>query len=288
MSQRLIQPGLSAAGKYHPRTALPLEPIGEINGKLIWPVIGGDEADDEDDPRFQDGGGEADDEDEGDDSDEEDEDEEDEDEDDKKKSKSKKKSKDEDDDEEDKPKYTEREYRKLEKRMKAADRRADETEKRLRDLEKAARKSGSKKLKGRDRDEDRDDDHDDEAIRREKERADKAEALIRETRLENAFLKVNTYNWVDADDALAAAERLGLLDDVFDEDGKLDRAELRHALKALAKKKPHLLKPSKNDEDDDTEKPDRRSGSTMNGKRKGQKGQADRKELAKRFPVLNR
>lgn len=284
MSQRLIQPGLSAAGKYHPRTALPVEPIGEINGKLIWPVIGGDENDDPDDPRFQDGG-----EDEDDDSEDEDDDDsdDDEDEDDKpKKGKGKKKSDDDDDDTDEKPKYTQREYEKLQRRMKAADRRADEATRRAEALEKKT-KSKAKPSKSK-ADDDADDDRDNEETAKERARAEKLEKELRETRLENAFLAVNTINWVDAEDALAAAKRLGLLDDVFDEDGKLDRRELKLALKDLAKRKKYLVKPE-TDENDEDEKPDRRSGSTMNGKRKGKQGAGpDRKELAKRFPVLNR
>lgn len=290
MSQRLIQPGLSAAGKYHPRTALPVEPIGEVNGKLIWPIIGGDENDDPDDPRFKDGGEDEDDDSDDEDDDDSDDDDEDDDEDDKKSKskKGKKKDDDDDDDTDEKPKYTKREYEKLQRRMKAADRRADEATKRAEALEKKT-KSKAKPSKSK-ADDDRDDDRDSEETAKERARAEKLEKELRETRLENAFLAVNTINWVDAEDALAAAQRLGLLDDVFDEDGKLDRRELKLALKDLAKRKKYLVKPEKDDdENDENDKPDRRSGSTMNGKRKGSKNAGpDRKELAKRFPVLNR
>src|SRR4051812_46771941 len=92
MSLGLIKPGLGPAAKFYPRqhplAGQPLEPLGFIGGKAVWPVMGG--AEEQDDPDA-DPEGDADDE------------EEDEDENDKKSTKSKKtrRDKDEDDDDED-------------------------------------------------------------------------------------------------------------------------------------------------------------------------------------------
>lgn len=300
MSQRLIQPGLSAAGKYHPRTALPVEPIGEINGRLIWPAIGGDESDDPDDPRFQDGGGD-DDEDDADDEDDdtEDDDEDDEDEDDKK-SKSKKdkskKSKDDDEDDDSKPVYTEDEMHAVKRRMRKADQRASKAEARIAELERQL----AKKPKTKTGSDDTDDKGgvDNEELRTLRERNAKLEAERQQTRIEKAFSRVplpEGEEWVDLEDAVAAAQRLGLLEDVLDEDGTVDRRSLRAALRELKRRKPHLVRkvsdPDENEDEEDDEdqrSKKRRTASKMNGKRKGQTKSKSKDELAKRFPVLGR
>lgn len=303
MSQRLIQPGLSAAGKYHPRTALPIEPIGEVNGKPIWPVIGGDENDDEDDPRFQDGGGEddddEDDEDEDDDDDSEDDDSEDDDEDDeddKKKKKSKDKKKKSKDDG-DKPKYTEEDMYAVKRRMRKADQRASRLEEELRELKRAQTRKPKPKAKAGNDDADSGG-VDNEELERIKKRNERLEADLQNVKLEKAFSRVplpEGEEWVDIEDAIAAAQRLGLLEDVLEEDGTVDRRSLRAALRELKRQKPHLVRkvsdPDEDEDEDDEEgqRPKkRRTASKMNGKRKGKGSTTDKAELAKRFPVLGR
>jgi hypothetical protein len=120
-----------------------------------------------------------------------------------------------------------------------------------------------------------------------------------------AFFKTPAgIEWVDPSDAFALAEREGLFDDVIDEDGTVDTRELRRGLRDLAKRKKYLVKNAdddkargrkstdKDDEDDeeeDEEPRSRRSAASMNSSRKGSKTKGpDRKELAKKFPVLNR
>jgi len=301
MSQRLIQPGLSAAGLYHPRTALPIEPIGEINGRLIWPVIGGDETDDPDDPRFADGGG-PDDEDDDDSEDDEDESEDEDDEDDEdedEKSKSKKKSKKKSKDDDDKPVYTEDEMHAVKRRMRKADQRSSRLEEENRALKAQLSKKPKPKAKsGSTEDDDTTGGVDNEELERIKKRNERLEAEVMNTKLEKAFSRIDLpegEEWVDLEDAIAAAQRLGLLEDVIEEDGTVDRRSLRAALKELKRRKPHLIrKVSDPDEDEDDNDEDgqrpktRRTASKMNGKRKGKDSKPDKATLARRFPVLGR
>jgi hypothetical protein len=277
MSLRLIQPGRLAvdlSNMRHPKTGEFLRPLFHTkNGRPVWPVLGAG-PDDPDDPDFTGEGGEDDD------ADDEDEDDEDEDEDDdeedkkNKKVKGKKKGKkdDEDDDEEEET-YTKAQYEKMRNRMRAADRKSSDLEKRLKALENKGKPADEVKAQ-----EDRE----------RQERADKAESAARRLKLENAFLRSSDVDWIDPDDAL----RLVDLDEVdVDEDGTVDRKSLRSALRALAKAKPHLVKSKKaggqtDDDQDDDEPSSRRSGSKMNGKRKGSKNVTNRDQLAKDFPIL--
>lgn len=45
---------VSLAGKVHPITGEPIEPIGIVNGRVVWPIMGGAPKDDEDDDDDQD------------------------------------------------------------------------------------------------------------------------------------------------------------------------------------------------------------------------------------------
>lgn len=279
MSQRLIKPGLSVAdlsGMVHPITGLPIVPLGYTSRGPVWPAIGGapeDDNDDEDDDKYT--------------GDDDEDDEEDEDDEPKSKSKKDKKGKsksddDDDDEDDDKPRYTQAEYDRVKRRMQAADKRADETDKRLRALE--------NKDKPKDEVEAAE-------LAEARAKADEDAKERRQLKLENAFLATNTIPWVDVEDAMAAAERLGLLEDVVDDSGTVDRKALRAALKDLAKRKPHLVKKAKSDDDDDdaddkdekgNQGGQRSSGAPMNGKRKGEKPGTNREVLAKKFPILNR
>lgn len=277
MSLGLIKPGMRSAnltGKLHPMTGLSIEPIGVLkNGTVLWPVIGAAEpSDDPDDPSYT-GEDDADD-DEDDDEDEED----------TKKppvkktKKASKKADDDDEDEEDdedrQPTRPERQAARYRVKLREAEKKNADLEARLRAIE------------------DKDKPADEVKAREAKEatdRAEKAAGVARRLQLENAFLRSNDVNWIDPTDAF----RLIDLDDVdVDEDGTVDESQLRRALRALAKKKPHLVKAKSsardNDDDQDDEEPrSRRSASTMNSSRKGQGKTPDRSVLAKKFPVLN-
>ena len=285
MSQRLIRPGFSAslAGKLHPRTGQLIQPVGVLpSGKVVWPVLGGAEDDDSDDPddeNFQDGGrpsssgGSSEEDDEDEDESEED------DEEDSKKDKPKSKKDDEDEDDDEKPRYTQAEYDKLRRRMKAADKRASDTEARIRNLENKGRKPEEVQS---------------EELTAARSDVERLQGQNRDLQLQLAFYRSNTVEWADPSDALRL---LDLSEIEVDDDGTVNARELRAALKDLARRKPHLVKKSRasdtDDEDDDSDqRSTRRSGPAMNGKRKGSTGKSDeaarKAELAKKFPVLNR
>lgn len=284
MSLRLTNTGPSAKvyPAKHSLAGQPIEPIGyRQNGDPIWPIYGAaPDTDDPDDPDFV-----------GDD-DEEDDDEDDQEKDTKKSkrrpSKSKSKAKDdEDEDDEDEDDDEEEDlppkarasrqamrYRLEAKRLKAEN---DDFRARLKAIEDKDKKP---------------EDLSAEELREAKQKADKLSAAQQRLVLENAFLRCNVVDWVDADDALSLVD---LSDVDVDEDGTVDRRALRAALKDLAKRKPHLVKkPTVSDQDDDDEDDDdqeprsRRSGAPMNGRRKGTRQDASREALAKKFPVLGR
>jgi hypothetical protein len=271
----LIQPGRSAATR-HPKTGEPVTPIGyRRNGTAIWPVLGAS-SDDPDDPAYT--GTPPDDDD--DDEDDEEDDEDEEDEDDKKPAKkaakkTPKHAKDDEDDE-DAPKYTQADMDRVRSRMRAADKRSSDLEARLKRIEDKDKKP--EEIAERDR--------------KEREaRVEKAEAAARSTKLENVFLRDRTIDWVDMDDAFAVATRDGVLDDVVDESGTVDRKALARSLRDLAKRKPHLVRKPKTSgpaDDDDSDDDDQGSVTTptMNGKRKGSRPSTDRARLASRFPAI--
>lgn len=257
----------------HPRTGL--RAIGVDKHGPIWPVIGG--ADDDGDGTDDDSA--SDDDDESDDSDDADSDDDSDSDDDAGRRKASKGKGNKGDSDGDKPVYTAEEYNRLKARMQAADRRATDTEKRLKSLEDKD-KPEDKKTK--------------EALE-----ASLAEnTALKEARkkdlIQLAFLRANDVEWHDPEDALTMAD---LSDVEIDDDGNVDRKALKAALRDLAKRKPHLVKKSKKDDDDDDDGNDdddngndqRSSGSKMAGNRKGNKGKGPtREDLAKRFPALRR
>jgi hypothetical protein len=276
MSLRLIRPGIGSAnlaGKIHPKTGLELEPIGYLkDGTAVWPVMGGSE--DEDDPDFVGGGGGGKGKEDEDDEEEDDDEDEDEPKSRKGKGKHSKDDDDEDEDEEDdKPTRPERQAARYRTQLRAAQKQNADLSARLKALEDKDKPA-------------------DEIAKREadeaKSKADKLADKIRAQSLELAFFKANQIDWADPSDAL----RLVDLEDVdVDEDGTVDAVQLRKALRALAKEKPHLVKKkteSSDDDTDDDEPGSRRSAPRMNGRRRGAGKTPTRAELAKKFPVLGR
>lgn len=272
MSLGLIKPGASAALR-HPKTGRIIRPIGYLkNGQPVWPVFGAS-SDDPDDPAFVGGGdpGGRDD----DDDDDEPDDESDDDESDgskKDQDKSSSKAKKNDDDEDDKPSRPERQAARYRTQLR-------EAQKQLAELQAAIKKR---------------DDADkpaDELMKRDlseaREMVKNTQTQLHSLRVENAFLRANDVQWNDPEDALKLID----LDEVeVDDDGTVDARQLRRALRDLARRKPHLVKKStsgRHEDQDDDEEQSSKSGSTMNGTRRGSRNQvADRKALAKRFPVL--
>jgi hypothetical protein len=268
MDLRSIKPGMlaaSLAGKVHPRTGELLEPLGYTkSGVAIWPVIGG-EGDDSDpnDPRFT-----------GKDDDDPDDDED----------KHRKPDDDDDDDEDDdNPRLARasRQAAKYRKQLREQEARNAELEKRLRAIEDKDKKP--EEINNRE-------------LTEAKSTVDRLTQANRDLSLRLAIVTTPLpgVEWVDVEDTLALAERLGYLEDLeLDDDGNVDRKALRAALRELAKRKPHLVVKKaggrKSDQDDDEDEGDNGQGSsapTMNGKRKGDRTTADREALKKRFPVL--
>lgn len=278
MSLGLTKPGASAALKFHPKTGAPIEPLGVLpSGKVVWPVLGA-ASDDPDDPAYTGGG----------DDDEDEEDDEDEDEKPSKKKpvkKATKSKKDEDDDEdeddeeeEDKPTRPERQAARYRTQLREEQKRNREMAARLQALEDKDKKPDE--IVSRD-------------LEEAKAKAEKLASRNRQQTLELAFFKANQVEWIDPADALKLVD----LEDVdVDEDGTVDPVQLRKALRALAKAKPHLVKAAKSteskdddEEDTDDEPSSRRSAPAMNGGRKGKRATGPtRDQLAKKFPVLNR
>ena len=277
MSLGLIKPGASAALR-HPKTGALIEPIGYLkNGRAVWPVLGAG-PDDPDDPEFTGDGGGSDD-----DSDDEDDDNED-DEPKSKKSKSRKRSSDEDDDEDDeeddddKPTRPERQAARYRVRLREEREKNTKLEARLKALEDKDKKPEERTT---------------EELAEAKKRAERAERELLQVKLERAFTRATDIDWVDPEDAMAVADRLGLLEDIIDEDGTVDKRELRRSLRELAKRKPHLVKAKsraqdedEDDDEDEDERPRRSAPRTPATRRKGSRGTANRDELVKNFPVL--
>lgn len=106
----------------------------------------------------------------------------------------------------------------------------------------------------------------------------KKDAEINRLRIQNAFLASNSHDWADPEDALRLADLSDV--EIDSEDGSVHG--LKPALDRLAKKKPHLLKAKKQNDDADGAP----SGSATNGRRKGGKTKVTRETLAASYPIL--
>lgn len=156
------------------------------------------------------------------------------------------------------------EYDRLMSRMQAADRRASNFETKVKEYEKAGQSETEKLQSERD-----------EA----KAAAEGAAADLRQARISNAFLALpNGPSWHDPEDALTMLTSRYMDGVDIDDKGKV--TGIAEAVKRMAKEKSYLVKT--------TQPPS--SGDTMNGKRKGNQGNATAKaeELKKRFPHLAR
>lgn len=116
----------------------------------------------------------------------------------------------------------------------------------------------------------------------------------------NGFLTASAQagiSWHDLEDAMAAGRR-ELKDLEIDDEGGVDG--ILELVKDLAKRKPHLVKPAKADDDGEDEDEDKskrngkRNGASGSGvgsrgpKRKGKPGEPSRADLLARFPSLRR
>ena len=125
---------------------------------------------------------------------------------------------------------TREEFDQLRRQLSAADKRREDAEKRLKDIDDAKKDELTKAT---------------EQVEQLTKTLASRDKELADMRLQNAFLTANTgITWHDPSDALALAERQGYLEGVVGEDGKVDVAKLKVKLQELAKAKAHLVKDS--------------------------------------------
>jgi len=183
--------------------------------------------------------------------------------------------KDDDADPDDKPKYSQREYDKMKRRMVAADKAKNAALQKLADLQKNGSTELDKQVKA-----------EIESLRPKAEKLEKDNASLR-LQLAFATTKVKGVEWVDADAALRLIDLSDV--DIDPETGAIDKRDLAAAARKLAKEKSYLVKKAdtSNASADDTNTGGGSSGAPMNSQRKGKPKTSSRSDLAKRFPVLN-
>lgn len=161
----------------------------------------------------------------------------------------------------------------LRKKIRLADKRAAEAERKLKDLEdkdKSALEVATRKLE--------------EMTKANEELT----AKLREQALVSAFAMVNEHEWADPQDALDLARRRGFLDEVQDEDGTVDEKVLKRKLAEFAKAKPNMLKNKKAAQEEE-EAPKGPTGTTTgSGRKKGAADSPTEAELLRRYSALRR
>lgn len=104
--------------------------------------------------------------------------------------------------------------------------------------------------------------------------------VVKQLSLQNAFLKDNTYEWFNPDNAIQLAD---LSKVEIDKDGKV--SGLKEALEALVKANPHLVKPK--EDPNDKSNPPPKTGDSAHGTR-NKKDDLDRAALQQKYPALRR
>ena len=116
--------------------------------------------------------------------------------------------------------------------------------------------------------------------------AAKLAARLRDTEVNRLIRAEAAKRFIDPEDAVAQVDRRSIevdQDEDDPEDVEVDEMSVREAVKALAKKKPHLLKPK--DEDGSGSRP---STSKFGGGRKRQNDGAEDEALRDLYPMLRR
>lgn len=179
---------------------------------------------------------------------------------------------DDDDDsgaDDDDGKITKADLLRMEKRMKAADKRASEAEARLRKID------DSKKddlTKAQDR------------VTEVEEENTTLKDAVSSLRLEVAFLSTNDQTWHKPGVALRLAQSEGYLEDVMDDDGKVDAKAMKKALANLARDHEYLVNKGSGSGGGSGSSGDSAGGRSKNGKDDKQAEEQDRR----RAPALNR
>jgi hypothetical protein len=179
---------------------------------------------------------------------------------------------DKDKDDPDEDKVSREEFERIKARMKAADKRADDAEAKVKKAEDAKKDDLTKA-------------QDD--LQEAQSKIDALEEQVSGLRLQNAFLTTNKHVWHNPDVALNIAQSQKYLDGVVDEQsGEVDKVALGKAMDRLAKENAYLVKTEDKKDDDE---PDGPSGEPAGGRSKNNKDAKKEKEaLKRRFPVLNR
>lgn len=198
--------------KTHPLTGEPIEPVGAVGGRPVWPIMGGapdDDGDDGDkdgdaggDAGGDDGGGGSGDGDSGDDSGD---------------------------------KVSRDEYNRLMKRMQESDRARTAAEKKVKEAEDAKKDDLTKAT---------------DELTEAQETITGLQKQVSDLRLENAFLVANKHPWHDPEVALGLARTKGYLDDAVDDEGEVDKKALKKALDRLATEHKYLIKAKEKDDDE--------------------------------------
>lgn len=238
----------SLAEQVHPHTGEPIVPVGFVNGRPVWPIMGAAE---------DDAGGDSGDEDNSDD-DTGDEPEDDADKDDANESK-----KSDEDARKDRANALVRSARAENKRLKK-DR--DDLAAKLKEIEDKD-KGAAEKLT--------------ESVKDLTTKIEAKDKTIEDLALRNAFLSDTTFKWKNP---VTALKLVDLSKVEIDDDGEVEG--MTEALKALAKSDPYLLETSKDDEDEDEDKQPPAAGEAP--KTKQTKGNANRDKLIKKYPALRR
>lgn len=112
----------------------------------------------------------------------------------------------------------------------------------------------------------------------------KLKGTVSELRLENAFLKTNSITWQNPAAAISIAQAQGYLEGVVEEEtGEVEPKLLKAALSKLAKEHEYLVKKQNADQQSPSGEPGPEGGSKNSGDAKKSK-----KELRDRFPALGR
>ena len=170
--------------------------------------------------------------------------------------------------------YSDDEYKSLDARMRAADKNRSETQRKLEQAEAKLAEIEKAKLSDLEK-----------AQAERDEFKKKAEALaqgLKDKSLENAFLSAPGVEWADKEDAYTVLRAKFLEGVEVDDKGQV--TGMAEAVKAMAKAKPHLIKNST----EEVVTPSSEATGKTPTKRKGEQPATDRVAMARRFPALGK
>lgn len=167
--------------------------------------------------------------------------------------------------------YTAEEYLALQNRMKAADRRATTAEQKIQEQENAKKDDLTKAT---------------DKVKEHETTISTLQGQNADLRLQIAFLTSNDVTWHEGEAALKFAQSNGYLEGVVQEDGEIDKAALKSALKKLATEKKYLVKSAQSGEGEGGDE-GRQSGANLGKGKQGGLKPEDEEALRRKFPALN-